>query len=62
MHCIHCAKGVKLAIASIEGVDSVTVDLEAKRAVVKGTASDSDIIKAVDSIGFSAYRDTHNLT
>lgn len=62
MHCIHCAKGVKLAIASIEGVDSVTVDLEAKRAVVKGTASDSDIIKAIDSIGFSACRDTHNLT
>lgn len=54
MRCIHCAKGVKRAIAEIEGVEGVAVNLGAKQATITGTMSDEDIIKAIDKIGFKA--------
>lgn len=56
MRCIHCAKGVKRAIADVEGIESVIVNLEDKQASIIGSASDADIIKAVDSVGFKAQR------
>ncbi len=55
MRCIHCAKGVKRAVAEIDGVESVIVNLDAKQATITGTMSDEDIIKAIDKIGFKAY-------
>lgn len=52
MHCIHCAKSVKRAIAEIDGVESVTVDLDNKTATVKGKVSTELIHKAISSLGF----------
>lgn len=54
MRCIHCAKGVKRAVAEVDGVESVIVNLEGKQATITGTMSDDDIIKAIDKIGFKA--------
>lgn len=52
MHCIHCAKSVKRAIAEIDGVESVTVDLDNKTATVKGKVPTELIHKAISSLGF----------
>lgn len=54
MRCIHCAKGVKRAIAELDGIESVIVNLDAKQATIKGSATDEDVIKAIDRIGFKA--------
>lgn len=52
MHCIHCAKSVKRAIAEIDGVESVSVDLDNKTATVKGKVPTELIHKAISSLGF----------
>lgn len=54
MRCIHCAKGVKRAVAELDGIESIIVNLDAKQATIKGSATDEDIIKAIDRIGFKA--------
>lgn len=56
MRCIHCAKGVKRAIADVEGVEQVVVDLDNGTAMVKGRVSEAQVIAAVDSVGFKASR------
>lgn len=56
MRCIHCAKSVKRAIGSLDGVERVAVDLEARQATIEGSVSDDDVVKAVDSVGFTATR------
>lgn len=56
MRCIHCAKGVKRAIADIDGVEQVVVDLDNGTAVVKGRVSEAQVVAAVDSVGFKASR------
>lgn len=53
MHCIHCAKSVKRAIADLEGVETVTVDIDNKTATVKGSTSTAEIHKAITSLGFT---------
>lgn len=53
MTCHHCAANAQKAIASVEGVKSVTVSLEEGTAHVTGDFLDEDIRKAVESIGFA---------
>lgn len=53
MTCHHCAANAQNAIASVEGVKSVTVSLEEGTAHVTGNFLDDDIRKAVESIGFA---------
>ena len=53
MTCHHCAANAQKAIASVEGVKSVTVSLEEGTAHVTGNILDDDIRKAVESIGFA---------
>ncbi len=53
MNCNHCRAAAEKAIQEVEGVASVTVDLDKKEARVEGTASNEDICKAVESVGFT---------
>ncbi|MBE6332025.1 MAG: heavy metal-associated domain-containing protein [Bacteroidales bacterium] len=52
MNCNHCRMNAEKAIASVPGVESVSVDLDSREARVTGNASMDDIRKAVESIGF----------
>jgi copper chaperone len=46
MSCNHCVMHVKNALAEIQGVTSVQVDLAKKSAVVEGAALDDAAMKA----------------
>ncbi len=52
MMCAHCQKRVHDALAAVEGVREVCVDLEAKTATVRGTASEAALAKAVTDAGY----------
>ncbi|MDE6559907.1 MAG: SO_0444 family Cu/Zn efflux transporter [Muribaculaceae bacterium] len=54
MNCPHCQNAVKKAIAAVEGVDTVEVDLHAGLATVDGTVDHAAIIDAVHAAGFEA--------
>jgi copper chaperone CopZ len=53
MTCNHCAANAQKVIASVEGVESVTVSLEDGLAHITGNFKEEDIIQAIESIGFS---------
>lgn len=54
MSCGHCTARVKAALEQLNGVSSVEVELEAKRAVVEtdGSVADNAIRDAVDEAGY----------
>lgn len=53
MSCGHCVKSVEEALNSIEGVSSVDVSLEEKRAVIEAEGVEDNTLKtAIDDIGF----------
>ena len=52
MMCAHCAAHVEKALNALDGVDSVTVDLAGKTAVVTGDVSDEALKKAVSDAGY----------
>ena len=54
MHCAHCQMSVEKALAAVEGVSSVTVDLKKKTAVVTLSAPVEDQLlrDAVEKAGF----------
>lgn len=52
MNCNHCRMNAEKAIASVSGVESVSVDLQTKEAKIKGTPSVDELRKAVEAIGF----------
>ena len=56
MMCMHCKASVEKALGAVPGVTAVTVDLEAKTAVVACAAdvADSDLCAAVEKKGFKA--------
>lgn len=56
MHCGNCAKSVERAAGGVSGVKKAKVDLEGKLLTVesKGEINPSEIISAVESVGFSA--------
>jgi len=60
MTCSHCAATVERAIKEISGVDEVSVSLDTGTASVKGSASCSDIIGAIESVGYKAEEKGHN--
>ena len=53
MTCGHCKKAVEEALASVDGVTSVEVDLDAGRAKVEGGALDA-MVAAVAEEGYTA--------
>ena len=52
LRCNRCKENAEKAIASIEGVESVSIDLASGEAVVKGTFDETSMKKAVESLGF----------
>ena len=52
MMCAHCVAHVEKALNALDGVDSVTVDLAGKTAVVTGDVSDEALKKAVADAGY----------
>ena len=54
MHCAACQAGVEKAVAEVRGVEYVSVSLLTNSMETRGSASDQDISKAVEGIGFAA--------
>lgn len=55
MHCGHCESAVKTEVSAVHGVDSVVVDLDAKRVEVSGsTLDDAAIRAAIEEAGYEA--------
>lgn len=57
MNCSHCAKNAENAIRKVEGIESVSVDLASETATIIGTASDEEIIQAVEALGFEGVKE-----
>lgn len=56
MNCNHCAENVRRAIAAVEGVEQVEVSLHEGTASIVGSHNETDILHAVESIGFRASK------
>ena len=54
MNCAACVARVEKAVSAVKGVDTCSVSLLTNSMGVEGTASDSDIIKAVVDAGYGA--------
>ena len=55
MHCAHCERAVSEEVSSVDGVESVSVDLETKRVVVRGSAlDDASLRAAIEEAGYEA--------
>ena len=54
MSCAACSARVEKAVSGVKGVESCSVNLLTNSMGVEGTASDSDIIKAVKKAGYGA--------
>lgn len=56
MSCGHCSARVEKAIAALDGVDSVSVDLAAGQATVDGSVAAEKVIAAVKDAGYDCER------
>lgn len=52
MSCNHCRSTVEKAIANLEGVESVSVDLSTGNAVVEGEVAPEVVKEAIEKAGF----------
>jgi len=53
MMCNHCKMKAEKALQGVSGVESVKVDLEAKEAVITGTAERANLVKAIVEAGYT---------
>lgn len=56
MMCAHCSGAVAKALEALEGVNSVRVDLEGKKAIVEGDITDEIIKEAVVGAGYEVNK------
>ena len=55
LHCDHCVAAVEQEVSAVAGVESVDVDLETKRVVVRGDGLDDAALRAaIDEAGYDA--------
>ena len=55
MHCAHCERAVAEELSAVEGVESVDVDLDSKRATVVGAPLDDALLRAaIAEAGYEA--------
>ncbi len=54
MTCNHCRMAVERALKEVPGSQAVEVDLHSGRAVVAGAAGPEELVKAVESVGYTA--------
>jgi copper chaperone len=53
IHCGHCAAAIKEEVSSVEGVEGVDVDLDAKVVTIRGHAlSDGALREAIEEAGY----------
>ncbi|MDF2754108.1 MAG: hypothetical protein K0S82_2491, partial [Gaiellaceae bacterium] len=53
IHCGHCAAAIKEEVSSVEGVEGVDIDLDAKAVTVRGQAlSDEALRQAIEEAGY----------
>jgi copper chaperone len=53
VHCAHCRAAITEEVVALPGVESVDVDLEAKRVTVVGSVLDDAAIRAaIDEAGY----------
>ncbi len=50
--CGHCKNAIETEVAQVPGVTRVDVDVETKRVVVEGDASDQDVVAAITEAGY----------
>ena len=56
MSCAACSSRVEKAVSAVPGVQSCAVSLLTNSMGVEGTASEKDIIRAVEKAGYGAYK------
>lgn len=55
IHCAHCEAAIVSEVGQVGGVETVAVDLETKRVVVRGAGlSDEALRAAIDEAGYEA--------
>jgi copper chaperone CopZ len=55
MSCVHCKTAVTEEVMTVDGVESVEVDLDTKHVVVRGERLDDGAIRAaIDEAGYEA--------
>ena len=54
MHCNHCKMSVEKALSKIDGIDSVSVDLQIGEADIFGNPDMDEILSEIDNLGYSA--------
>jgi copper chaperone len=53
VHCGHCAAAIKEEVSSVEGVEGIDVDLDAKVVTIRGHAlSDEALREAIEEAGY----------
>lgn len=55
MHCVSCERTIQNALQRVPGVKEASVSFVSNEAVVKGNVESKDLIKAVQSTGYTAY-------
>jgi len=55
MNCVSCERTIGNALKKVPGVEEASVSIDTAEAVVKGSASTDNLIKAVQSAGYEAY-------
>ncbi len=53
MSCGHCKIAVEKALRNIQGVATVTVDLEKKQAKIAGNVNREVLVQAIEEVGYS---------
>lgn len=55
IHCGHCAAAIKQEVSSVEGVDAVDVDLDAKLVTIRGERLSNEALRdAIEEAGYEA--------
>ena len=55
IHCGHCAAAIRQAVAGVEGVEAVDVDLDGKVVTIRGERlSDASLRDAIEEAGYEA--------
>jgi copper chaperone len=50
--CGHCKAAIEGALAAVPGVETASVDIDARTVTVRGTAPDDALVAAVDGAGY----------
>jgi copper chaperone len=55
VHCSHCKAAIEEEVGTVQGVETVDVDLEAKRVTVQGRDLRDDVLRAaITEAGYEA--------